>query len=170
MKLRAAIVFALAILSFGLIVAVSPAEPAWACSCALRSDQQDERAERIVVGTVTQVTDEAVQLAVESVEKGSFGKGDTLGLRVSRSEVSCGYDFRVGTRYRVNSINGATGLCDGIRQLAATPSAAAAVPTHVAALPAPAHTPSRWWLAVGAMLAALAAGLVAAALRRRRTS
>lgn len=160
MKLRAATPFALAILSLGLVVAVSPAEPAWACSCASRAGQQDERAERIVVGTVTQVTDEAVLLAVESVEKASFGIGDTLGLRVSRGEASCGYDFRVGTRYRVNSINGATGLCDGIRQVSATPSAAGAVPTHVAAPPAPAQTPSGWWLAAGAMLAALAAGVL----------
>ncbi|WP_262285838.1 hypothetical protein [Micromonospora sp. MA102] len=169
MKLRGTILFALVILSLGLVTAVSPAEPAWACSCALRAEQQDERAERIVVGTVTQVTDNGVQLAVESVEKGSFGIGDTLGLRVSRGEASCGYDFRVGTRYRVNSINGTTGLCDGIRQLSATPSAAAAVPTHVAAPSAPAQRPSPWWLAAGAMLAVLAAGLVAAALRRRRT-
>lgn len=168
MKLRAAILFALAIL--GLAVAVSPGEPAWACSCGLRSDQQDERAERIVVGTVTQVTDTTVQLTVESVEKGNFRTGDSLRLRVSRGEARCGYDFRVGTRYRVNSINGATGLCDGIRQVSDTPSAVSAVPTHVSALPAPAHTPSRWWLAGGAMLVALAAGLVAAALRRRRTS
>ncbi|MGC4748745.1 hypothetical protein ACLQ28_24285 [Micromonospora sp. DT201] len=174
MKLRAAILFALTVLSLGLVVVVSPAEPAWACSCA-RADQADERAELIVVGTITEVTDNGVQLAVASVEKGSPPAGPTLRLRVGRSEASCGYDFRVGTRYRVNSTGGATGLCSGITavrapvQLSITPSAPAAEPTPVTAAPAPAQSPSRWWLATGAMLTVLAGGLVAVALTRRRT-
>ncbi|KAB1913922.1 hypothetical protein [Micromonospora sp. AMSO31t] len=168
MKLRAASLFALAILGVGLVVAVAPAQPAWACSCALRADQEDDRAELTVVGTVTEVTDNGVTLAVESVEKGGFGTGDTLGLGVRRNEASCGYDFRVGTRYRVNAIGGTTRLCTGIRPLPDTSSTAAAAPMSAAAPLAPAGTPSRWWLAAGATLAVLAAGVVAAARRRRR--
>ncbi|RLK24053.1 hypothetical protein DER29_1946 [Micromonospora sp. M71_S20] len=169
MKLRATILVALATLSLGLAVLASPVKPAWACSCALRPDQEDERADLIVVGTVTGVTDRAVQLAVESVEKGNPGADATLRLAVSRGEASCGYDFRAGTRYRVNSIDGATGLCIGIRQLPDTPSAPAAAPTPATAAPTPEQWPGRWRLATGAMLTVLAAGLVAVALWRHRT-
>ncbi|MER5337987.1 hypothetical protein [Micromonospora sp. NPDC002717] len=169
MKLRAAILVALTTLSLGLVVLVSPVQPAWACSCALRPDQEDERADLIVVGTVTGVTDRAVQLAVESVEKGRPGSDATLRLAVSRGEASCGYDFRAGTRYRVNSVDGATGLCFGIRQLPGAPSAPAAAPTPVVAVPAPVQWPGRWWFTTGAMLTLLAAGLVAVALWRHRT-
>ncbi|MER7333544.1 MULTISPECIES: hypothetical protein [unclassified Micromonospora] len=168
MKLRAAILVALTTLSLGLVVLVSPVQPAWACSCALRPDQEDERADLIVIGTVTAVTDRVVQLAVESVEKGSRSDA-TLRLAVSRGEASCGYDFRAGTRYRVNSVDGATGLCFGIRQLPGAPSASAATPTPVVAAPAPVQWSGRWWFAIGAMLTVLAAGLVAVALWRHRT-
>ncbi|MEH0934071.1 hypothetical protein [Micromonospora psammae] len=173
MKLRAAILFALTALSLGLVVVASPAKPAWACSCA-RADQADERADLIVVGTITNVTGTGVQLAVESVEKGSLGAGATIRLKGGRQEASCGYDFRVGIRYRVNSSDGATGLCAGITpapapaQLPNTPSAPGAAPTLVTAVPAPAQLPGRWWLATGAMLTVLAAGLVAVALQRRQ--
>ncbi|MEV1145724.1 hypothetical protein [Micromonospora sp. NPDC049799] len=169
MKLRAAILVALATLGLSLVLVVSPAGPAWACSCAsLSPTEQDGQAENIVVGTVTRVTGDGVQLAVDTVEKGGSGSGATLRLRVARSEVSCGYDFRVGTRYRVNSSGGGTGLCAGIRQLPATPSAAPALSAAAAVTPAPEQTPSRWWFAAGAMLAVLAAGVAAVALRRRR--
>ncbi|MEU8080401.1 hypothetical protein AB0B31_33710 [Catellatospora citrea] len=175
MKLRAAILLVLATVGIGLVVVVSPAQPAWACSCAHTPAEQDQRAQRTVTGTVTQVTDEAVRLTVDSVVKGDATVGETLGLRVNRSEVSCGYDFRVGARYQVNANNGATGLCVGVRPLpaasAAVPTAtavppSAAVPTPALAEPAPVRT-SRWWLAPGALLVILAAGLVAVALRRR---
>lgn len=168
MKLRAAILLALTALSVGLAVVVSPAKPAWACRCA-PADQADERAELIVIGTITEVTDTGVQLGVESVEKGSLGAGATLRLSVGRHESTCGYDFRAGTRYRVNSIDGVTGLCAGIRQLPATSSAPVAAPTLVTAAPAPAQLPGRWWLAAGVTLTVLAAGLVTVALRRRRS-
>ncbi|MEU9505265.1 hypothetical protein AB0D32_03145 [Micromonospora sp. NPDC048170] len=167
MKLRAAIVLALITLSLGVVVLGSPVEPAWACSCAFGPAEQDERADVIVVGAVTEVTDSAVRLAVESVEKGSVGREATLRLRVSRVEESCGYAFQTGTRYRVNSINGTTGLCTGVRELPATASAPAAAPTLVTAAPEPARVPG-WWLVASATLTVLVAGLVAAALRRRR--
>ncbi|GAB4051668.1 hypothetical protein [Catellatospora paridis] len=179
MKLRAAILLVLATVGIGLVVVVSPAQPAWACSCAHSPSEQDKRAERTVTGTVTQVTDEAVSLTVDSVVKGDARVGETLGLRVNPSEVSCGYAFRVGARYRVNANNGATGLCIGVRPLPAASSAAVptatAVPTSVAvstpelAEPAPVRTSSRW-LVPGAILLILAAGLVVVALRRRRGS
>ncbi|GIG00397.1 hypothetical protein [Catellatospora citrea] len=174
MKLRAAILLVLA--TIGLVVVVSPAQPAWACSCAHGPVEQDERAERTVTGTVTQVTDEGVRLTVDAVVKGDARVGETLGLRVNRSEVSCGYAFRVGARYQVNANNGATGLCVGVRPLpaASAPIPTSADPTPVVATPAvaePAPEPtSRSWLAPGALLLVIAAGLVAVALRRRRSA
>ncbi|MEW2441300.1 hypothetical protein [Micromonospora marina] len=172
MKLRAATLLALTALSLGLVVVASPAEPAWACSCA-RPDRADERADLIVVGTITEVTDTGVRLAVESVEKGNLRAGATLRLRVGRQEENCGYDFRTGTRYRVNSRDGATGLCAGITAAPApapsptTPSVSAAAPTPVPDASAPDRSPGRSWF--GSVLAVLAAGLVAVALRRLRT-
>jgi hypothetical protein len=166
MKLRATILLALTALGLGLVVLVAPAEPARACSC-VRDDRAGRWADLIVVGTITEVTDTAVRLAVESVEKGSLGAGTTLRLRVGRHEASCGYDFRAGTRYRVNSTDGGTGLCNGIRELPAMPSVPPTAPTPLAAAPGP--SPGRWWPAAGALLIVLAAGLVAVALRRRRT-
>ncbi|MGN9812018.1 hypothetical protein ACTMSW_22000 [Micromonospora sp. BQ11] len=172
MKLRAALAVALTALGLSVVLVVPPAGPAWACSCVpLNPTELDEHADRIVVGTVTQVTDNGVQLAVDTVEKGSSGPGETLRLRVSRSEASCGYDFRVGIRYRVNSNGGATGLCAGIREFPATPSATPAIPTSAAAASAREQMSSRWWFAAGAagaMLAVFAAGVAAVALRRRR--
>lgn len=165
--LRATILLALTTLSLGLVVVAAPATPGWACSC-VRLDQQDARAELIVRGTVTEVTDTAVEIAVDTVEKGNLGAGATLRLRAHRGEASCGYDFRAGSRYRVNSVGGATGLCTGIGPLPPAPSTPAAAPTDVTAAPAPERSSGRWWLAGGAVLTVLAAGLVAVVLRRRR--
>ncbi len=180
-KLRAAVLCVLTVLGLGLVA--SPAEPAWACSC-VRPDQVDERADLIVVGTVKKVTDTGIELAVESVEKGSLRGAGTLGLRVGRHEANCGYDFSVNTRYRVNSIDGVTGLCAGIAVAptpaqqptpaqppnpAQPPTRPATAPTSATAAPAPVRLPDRWWLATGAMLTVLAAGLVAVALRRHRS-
>ncbi|RKN42081.1 hypothetical protein [Micromonospora endolithica] len=163
MKLRAAVLAVLAALGLGLVVFASPARPAWACSCvALTPAQEDERADLIVVGTVTGVTDRAVRLAVESVEKGDPGSGATLRLAVRPDEDTCGYAFRTGARYRVHSSDGATGLCAGIRALTADPTGAAAT--------APVSSPTRWWIPVGALLTVVAAGAVAVAVRRRRRS
>ncbi|GAA1414776.1 hypothetical protein [Catellatospora coxensis] len=172
MKLRAALLLVLA--TIGLVVVVSPAQPAWACSCANSpGDEQDRHAQRIVLGTVTQVTDESIRLVVDSVEKGDVAIGQTLGLRVSRSEASCGYEFRRGDRYRVNVYNGATGLCTGVvpapPAVSAPPASdPAVVSPPVVAEPAPAGTSRSWWPAVGAVLVALAAGVGLAVLRRRR--
>lgn len=176
MKLRALLLLVLA--TVGLVVVTAPAQPAWACSCAYGpGTEQDRHAQRIVVGTVAQVTDESIRLVVDSVEKGDAAIGETLGLRVSRSEASCGYEFRTGARYRVNVYNGATGLCTGVRPAPASPSAPpvssppvstpATVSTPVVAEPVADRTPSPWWLVAGAVLVVLAAGLGFAALRRR---
>ncbi|MFG3684109.1 hypothetical protein ACGF5H_28815 [Micromonospora chalcea] len=163
MRLRALLVVALAAL--GLVVVISPPKPAWACSCALSPAQEDARADSIVVGTVSQVTDSAIRLTVESVEKGGAQVGHTLALSVRPGSASCGYDFRLDTRYRVNSTGGATGLCAGIREVSAptsatTSSVASAERTRAAGPPA-------WWIVGGVTVAALAAaGLVVAARRR----
>ncbi|MBQ1045890.1 hypothetical protein KBX03_25625 [Micromonospora sp. C72] len=164
MRLRGLLVVALAAL--GLVVVMSPPEPAWACSCVGSTIEQDDSADSIVVGTVSQVTDRSVRLTVESVEKGGAQVGSSLGLRVSPGEASCGYAFRLGTRYRVNSSgSGATGVCAGIRELAGpasatVPSATSAQRTRAAGAPAR-------WIVGGATVAVLAAaGLVVAARRR----
>ncbi|MEU4439559.1 MULTISPECIES: hypothetical protein [Micromonospora] len=163
MRLRALLVVALAAL--GLVVVMSPPKPAWACSCVGSTTEQDANADSTVVGTVSQVTDRAIRLTVESVEKGGAQVGNSLTLRVSPGEAACGYAFRLGTRYRVNSYGGATGVCAGIRELsspaaATTPSVATAERTRAAGPPA-------WWIVGGVTVAALAvAGLVVAARRR----
>jgi len=171
MKLRFSSLFALILLSLGLVVLVSPAPPAWACSCALSEQEQDARADLIVTGTVTEVSDSGIRLAVESVEKGT-GAADTVRLKVGRSEASCGYEFRAGGRYRVNSLDGQTGLCTGVSPLPA--ASATTVPLAAPDGPAPAGPapdPSRagWWLAAGVAAATLAAGVVIVARRWRRT-
>jgi hypothetical protein len=157
MKPRASSILTLILLSLGLVVLVSPAPPAWACSCAATG--QDERAELIVVGTVTDISDSGIRMTVESVEKGAAA-ADTVQLKVGRVEESCGYEFRIGGRYRVNSVDGATGLCTGVSPL---PAATALPPV---AAPAAGSSARGWWLAAGAGVAVLAAGLVMA--RRRR--
>ena len=171
MKLRVSSLFALILLSLGLVVLVSPAPPAWACSCAMKD--QDARADLIVTGTVTEVSDSAIRLAVESVEKGTAA--DTVRLKATPGEASCGYDFRAGKRYRVNSIDGNTGLCIGVSPLpAASPTVPLAAPGDPApgdpapVGPAPDGSTGGWWLAAGVTASALVAGVVIAARRRRR--
>ncbi|MEU8006450.1 LPXTG cell wall anchor domain-containing protein [Catellatospora sp. NPDC049111] len=174
MKLRALLFLVLA--TAGLVVVISPAQPAWACSCAYApGPEQDAHAQRIVLGTVAQVTNESIRLVVDSVEKGDVAIGETLGLRVSRSEASCGYQFEAGLRYRVNVYNGATGLCNGVvpaPPAVSAPSAAepAAVSSPVVvAEPAPDRTSRSWWPVAGALLV-LAAALGIVLRRRRRHS
>ncbi|RSM73073.1 hypothetical protein DMB66_03215 [Actinoplanes sp. ATCC 53533] len=168
MKLRVSSLFALILLSLGLVVLVSPAPPAWACSCAYSGKEQDARADLIVTGTVTEVSRSAIQLAVESVEKGT-GAAGTLRLKAYPGEASCGYDFRAGQRYRVNSVDGGTGLCVGVQPL---PAAASATPALAApgrpapGGPAPDGNTGGWWLAAGITVVALAAGAGIAARRR----
>ena len=167
MRTSGTILLALTVLGFSLVLLVSPAAPAWACSCV--PDGQDERADLIVIGTVTEVTDTGIRLAVESVEKGSPGAGRTLELRSNRDENTCGYGFRVGTRYRVNSLGGVTGLCAGVLRL---PDAASLPPvdaTSVEAGPGPAQSRDRRRLAVGMTLTVLAVGMATVVLRRRKT-
>ncbi|MEU8315267.1 hypothetical protein [Micromonospora sp. NPDC048887] len=168
MRLRALLVVAMAAL--GLVVVMSPAEPAWACTCAGPTTAMDERAESIVVGTVSQVTDRAVRLIVDSVEKGDARVGSTLGLRVWPDEAACGYDFRLGIRYRVNSTGGATGLCAGIREMSGPTSAAPSSTVSAQRTQAAGrHVPGAWWIAGAVAVAVLAAaGSVVAARRRVR--
>ncbi|MEO3784651.1 hypothetical protein ABGB12_15045 [Actinocorallia sp. B10E7] len=166
MKPRGTILLALTVLGLSLIPLASPAAPAWACSCV--AGGQDERADLIVIGTVTEVTNTGIRLAVESTEKGSPGEGPTLELKTNRDENTCGYGFRVGTRYRVNSIGGATGLCAGVRRL---PDVAPPPPTDstsAKAEPTPAQSPGWWWLAASATLTVLTLGTTVV-LRRRKT-
>ena len=168
MRIRAGVLIALIVA--GLVVIVSPAAPAWACSCALSKAQEREKADLIVVGEVTEVTDKDVALAVESVEKGTAVPGETVRLGVwSRSEVACGYEFRLGVRYRVNSHLGKTGLCSGIDD---SPAVTTPPTTAAAAEPPPvAQRPDRrsWWLVAGTGGVALVALVaVAVVLRRRR--
>ncbi|WP_155373620.1 hypothetical protein [Catellatospora vulcania] len=176
MKLRAAIFLALAAIGLSLVTVIAPAEPAWACSCAWAAGpEQDSHAQRIVVGTVEQVTDQAIRLVVDSVEKGDAAIGETVALRVGRSEASCGYEFRVGIRYRVNTSNGVTGLCNGVVPAPAPPSASPVStlttdPTPAVAEPGPARTSSPWLFVAGALLVIIVAGLAAAGLRRRRAA
>ncbi|MBG0566773.1 hypothetical protein [Actinoplanes aureus] len=173
MRLRAALLFVFTVV--GLAVITSPADPAWACSCAWSPAEQDEHAELIVVGRVTEVTDTSVRLAIESVEKGDADRTAPLKLRVGRSEASCGYEFRTGLRYRVNARDGATGLCTGVAELAFMPPttspaspAASAVPAEpVAMRPAAESSGSSSWIAAGAGLTVLAAAAVAVAVWRR---
>jgi hypothetical protein len=172
MRMRVAILFLLTALGFGLFVTAAP-PPAYACSCIDGADAE-RGADSIVIGTVTRVTDTKVRLAVESVERGSAVAGSELTLRSGRNESSCGYDFRTGVRYRVNSTDGRTGLCSGVRKLpavAATTTTATATATAVVAAPPAAPEPEadRWWLGLipGAALVLLAG---AGVLRwRRRT-
>jgi hypothetical protein len=175
MKLRAAILMVLTAL--GLVVLVAPAEPGWACSCAWSQREMDEQADLIVVGRVSEVTDADVRIAVESVAKGSVGAADTVRLRVGPHEASCGYQFRAGDRYRVNSIDGRTGLCNGIRQLPAAPPTPAVTPPASAVAQPPAVHPEPssalspgggWWLGAGTLMVVAAAGLALLVRWRRR--
>ncbi|OJF11813.1 hypothetical protein [Couchioplanes caeruleus] len=166
MKLRAAILFALTFLGLGMVVLASPPGPAWACSCAVDYAEMEKRADVIVVGTVTEVTDTGIALSVESVEKGDTAGATALRLQVSPGGASCGYPFREGGRYRVNSSDGATGVCAGVSELAPRPPVA--VSTHSTTAPPLAQSsPSRWWLVGAAAMTVLVGGVVVAAVRRR---
>jgi hypothetical protein len=167
-KLRAAVLALLTTL--GLIAIISPTAPAWACSCVSR-ENAEELADLTITGTVTAVSDRSVELAVDGVEKGSTAVGAPLTLKSGRYESSCGFGFRTGVRYRVNSVKGSTGLCLGVAEMPPLPVAvtsAPAVAVAVAPEPAPAST-NRWWLVAGGGLTVLIAGLVTVAVRRRRT-
>jgi hypothetical protein len=173
MKLRLSSLFALILVSLGLVVLVSPALPAWACSCVSAKDQ-DARADLIVIGTVSEVSRSAIRLTVESVEKGTGAVG-SLQLTVSPGEASCGYDFRAGGRYRVNSVDGRTGLCVGVQPLpapsATVPLAAPGEPALDGSAPddpAPDGSTGGWWIAAGVAAAALLTGGAIVARRQRR--
>ena len=168
MKLRLSSLFALILLSLGLVVLVPPAPPAWACSCVPDNDQ-DARADLIVIGTVSEVSRSAIRLTVESVEKGTRAAG-SLELKVTPDEVSCGYDFRAGKRYRVHSIDGGTGLCVGVQPLpapsATVPLAAPGEPAPDG--PAPDGSTGGWWIAAGMVAVAILPGVAIVARRQRR--
>jgi hypothetical protein len=169
--LRAAVLAVLTAL--GLLAIISPSSPAWACSCVSPAEQE-KLADLTITGTVTAITDRSVRLAVDGVERG-IHPDDSITLKVGRHGSSCGYEFRDGVRYRVNSVKGATGLCTGVRELPALPVTATAAPVVAAPTAAPAPTtapasaPDRGWLTAGAALTILIAGLLTLAVRRRRT-
>jgi hypothetical protein len=170
MKLRAMLLLVLTALGLGMVVLASPAAPAWACSCAVGSSREDaDRADIIVVGTVAEVSETGIRLAVEFVEKGTLGDRATLELRVDDDEVSCGYEFLAGARYRVNSTDGATGLCSGNVRLPAAPSTIVAAPIVPTNETATGQTSGWWWFAAGAALTAALAAVNAVVSRRRRS-
>jgi hypothetical protein len=171
LTLRAAVLALLT--TFGLIAVVSPSSPAWACSC-VRPSEQNALADLIVTGTVTAVTERSVELVVDGVLKGSTDVGVPLVLKSGRYESSCGFGFRTGVRYRVNSSKGATGLCLGVASVpplpvAVTSASASTSAPVVVAVPSPALTPNHWWIPATTVLTILAAGLATVAVRRRRS-
>jgi hypothetical protein len=101
-------------------VLVAPAPPAWACSCA--KIDAFAYADVAFTGRVITIDQDGgggdrVTFAVESVQKGTAG--DQLVLTTSGSEVSCGFDFTEGHRYRIFARAGSTGLCNGNAELSA---------------------------------------------------
>lgn len=179
MRKRAGLLIALIIA--GLITVIAPAGPAWACSC-VAPDKVESLIDLRVIGTVTEVTDHSIQIAVESVQKGGPIPAGALRIGVSPGEASCGYDFVAGRRYSVSSITGKTGLCSGNQPLPGPPSLApltsfppaATLPPTATALPVaapppatPARTSYRWPAGAGILLL-LTVGLAALAVRRRR--
>jgi hypothetical protein len=166
MRTRAGILVALVVA--GLVAVLSPAAPAWACSCAYSRPEADQQADQIVSGTATEVTDSVVTLLVDTVEKGAPAPGDTVRLKATPGDgASCGFTFRSGIRYRVPSNEGATNACWYVEPL---PALAPPTATTPLAAPPVAAPPSRsWWPVAGlgaTVLVALAG--VALALRRRR--
>jgi hypothetical protein len=172
--LRNAVLLVLTALGLSFVTVVAPSSPAWACSCVRRAEAE-RLADLTVTGTVTSVTDRTVKLAVDGVEKGEHAD-TTLTLAVGRSESSCGFGFRTGVRYRVNSAKGATGLCLGIDALPALPAAETTSTPAAATAPAPAGAvtatmkTTSMWLAGGAGSVIVVIGLVAVVIRRRRTA
>jgi hypothetical protein len=131
---RAAIVLGLPL----VFVLAGHAPGAWACSCVGGLSQADyeEMAEHVFVGTATAKDDpdggrKVVssgrtiywEFAVARVIKGEVD--DAAVVQTSGGGASCGYDFRIGHRYRVYvSEDGdrmETGLCSGNEHLGADP-------------------------------------------------
>jgi hypothetical protein len=168
---RVLVLFAL--IAGGLLV--TPAAPAWACSCAARSEAEHrEDADTVFVGVATTVIGPsdpffsgaavAVEFTVESVTKGVVA--DRTRVSTVASEASCGYEFEAGRRYLVFARAGSTGLCSGTGEL--PPRTTGVVPgastPAIAAQPLPTPVPlapdrAVWW-SVGAILLTVAVGAV----------
>jgi hypothetical protein len=163
---RVLVLFAL--IAGGLLV--TPAAPAWACSCAAGTEAEHrDYADAVFVGVATSVTGPsdpfysgaavAVEFTVESVTKGVVG--DRTRVNTVASDSSCGYEFEEGGRYVVYARTGSTGACSGTDELpprtlgSAPPVAAQPLLTSVPAGPDRAV----WWSA-GAIVLTVAAGIV----------
>jgi hypothetical protein len=146
--------------AFSLLLAP---QAACACSCALGTEEDFvKHADLIFVGVVTAMDmpfgfpggggDIKVDFVVEEVAKGdSPGK---ITLTTASNGAACGYDFSVGTRFRVYAHEGSTGLCSGNRLVGPAPEVPIDKPFPV--LP----------VAIGG--GALIAGVVGFVLYRRR--
>lgn len=145
----------LVLLTGGVVAGVGA--PACACSCAPGSEQEfTEWADLVFVGVVvdidrpTLVRSSADQLTarlvVESVLKGQAG--DQVDVKTALEGPSCGFEFVLGTRYRVYSRDGETNVCAGNRALGAAPE----VPLQDA------PTASTVWAPAGAAVLLLAIG------------
>jgi hypothetical protein len=93
-------------MAVGLAVAVAPAQPAWACKCAQRTEPQLTQAADVVfmgrVRSVRQADPSSTVRAVLSVAR--VRKGDVPAQAVvttSASSASCGVYFERGARYLV---------------------------------------------------------------------
>lgn len=140
------------LLAIATPLVVAPATPACACSCvAFTEPEAVARAEVVFDGVVLGLQGDdrsarRVRFAVENLVKGQAG--DRVEVTTEGSSASCGYDFEVGRRYRVNVTDGNTGLCSGNRLLgpgaptADPPGRVGPAPSD-AAPPTPRRTDSR---------------------------
>jgi hypothetical protein len=177
------------------VIMVGTAPAALACSCVTQQfTGQVDRADVVFSGRVLAVEPERPRTVVGSTDPMTWTfsvdrryKGDAQAPQpvVSvRSEASCGVEFREGRTYLVlgshqqagGTLNLASTLCNGTRELAAVPAADLAVlgpgqvpPPVVAPTPATEPTGRDAGLPIVAGLGVLvAAALVGLAVRRRR--
>ncbi len=166
------------VVALGLLL---PAQPAWACSCAGEPESAlRRRADAVFTGRVMTRADPGGigamlssgrpvrwTFAVDGVEKGRVAA--TEAVESAADEASCGYGFAVGGRYRVFADRDGdtltTGLCDGTEPVPADAVARGRPPDRP---PATEPGASSGRGAPVALLAATGAGLLAAALLRRR--
>ncbi|WP_203909745.1 hypothetical protein [Rhizocola hellebori] len=145
--------------AFSLLLAP---QSACACSCALSSEPEfTNNADLIFVGVVTAIDkpfgiggggELKVDFVVEDVSKGD--SAGHLTLLTASDGAACGYDFKVGHRFKVYANDGHTGLCSGNQLLGSAPEVPVDKPFPVGLV------------AVGGGV--LVAGLIAFALHRRR--
>lgn len=111
-------------LAAALLVLLSGAESAHACTCASSGSPAEalERADAVFAGKVTSIKFKGtspyrlssvhpveVEFRVSQVWKGPLQ--ETLTVETENSEISCGYEFEKGQTYIVYATDGYTGLC-----------------------------------------------------------